>query len=957
MSESNATELIKYLTEDNLKLMYGRLNRRYVVVDSLPSVDSLEPADKNVIYVVKETVGKAVRYWPNVLDNDAWKPFGIDQEDLDRKADKVDAVEGHLVVADKDGNLADADIMPGTFVALAIDPSESIQPHATDLRKIWKAYQSGMPVMLLDNRTNGTGLYASLNAAGYTWPSGDEMAERLTDVDDDNRQYDDTIHGYRIERDGVVKFYEDDAHTVEIIPENGKLYCDDTVPGHDRVYLYNDGFVRALRFVQFSCNELLDDDPAWPSRRANRQVFYRMAEPYGSSSPDGFEVAYGESTADIHDQMVTGARIGKGKLLPVDDGVIVFPKSASVNDGTLTITVGENEPVVFSANDSADRAVDIPVATGEVAGLVRITSDVASDDPGAAITATAVLGELDSYVQKVGDATAGHIAVLTSGGSVSDSGISSTDVESAVGHDHTHGNKSILDGVTAPYTTEEQAKLAGIEARAQVNTIESISIKNAPLDITNKNVDIPIATADSDGLLPHEKFPLIPAEPVAGANRIYSFDDTNGTSWQTIVKEYVGNMILDQHGTPVTDEKGDIMYEEETVPLWLSYKGVEFGARRAYDDHTGTNIHDSIEARTTMAQVTTAIETALAKYGGFVVADSLVDGHPDVADPSERFIYLYRDPQSSAEDPYTEWIYTASGMWDKIGTTSIDVSNFTHKVANATGNLPKLKSDGDLENSGIAASDVATSVQNSHSHSNKAVLDEIPARSGTDSAMLYSADDSSSITWKNWSYVTVSKKTTNSVLIGKTWYPYVQIGNLYWTTENLREPIGTKNIDYRIYDESTVVQRGYLYRKHAILKSNDQEATHTLLEESDAMQALLHDGWHVPTENELNSLCSLKGGYDGGCHFFATDAFDVGGVVYSREPLDTYGYKGYPSGYYSDNKYYSMSNYLFTMSKNAAYNGQLCVWYLDLQPGSWTNLMSQIDMNSFVSVRLCKSAT
>ena len=62
MSESNATELIKYLTEDNLKLMYGRLNRRYVVVDALPSVDSLEPADKNVIYVVKETVDKTVRY-------------------------------------------------------------------------------------------------------------------------------------------------------------------------------------------------------------------------------------------------------------------------------------------------------------------------------------------------------------------------------------------------------------------------------------------------------------------------------------------------------------------------------------------------------------------------------------------------------------------------------------------------------------------------------------------------------------------------------------------------------------------------------------------------------------------------------------------------------------------------------------------------------------------------------
>lgn len=116
MSESNATELIKYLTEDNLKLMYGRLNRRYVVVDALPSVDSLEPADKNVIYVVKETVGKAVRYWPNVLDNDAWKPFGIDQEDLDRKADKVsDATVGNFAGLDANGNLTDSGFKASDF--------------------------------------------------------------------------------------------------------------------------------------------------------------------------------------------------------------------------------------------------------------------------------------------------------------------------------------------------------------------------------------------------------------------------------------------------------------------------------------------------------------------------------------------------------------------------------------------------------------------------------------------------------------------------------------------------------------------------------------------------------------------------------------------------------------------------------------------------------------------------
>ena len=332
MSESNATELIKYLTEDNLKLMYGRLNRRYVVVDALPSVDSLEPADKNVIYVVKETVDKAVRYWPNVLDNDAWKPFGIDREDLDRKADKVsNATDGNFAGLDANGNLTDSGFKASDF-----------KPKQT---------------AVTDPAASGSGI------------------------------------------------------------------------------------------------EFID-----------------------SISQD-------------------------------TNGVIV----------------------------PAKKSVQVAVAS-------------------------------------------------TSG----------------VG-----GNAGVMSAA-------DKEKLDGIEAGAQANTIESISIKTTPLDITNKNVDIPLATADSDGLLPHEKFPLIPAEPVAGANRIYSFDDTNGTSWQTIVKEYVGNMILDQQGTPVTDEKGDIMYEEEAVPLWLSYKGVEFGARRAYDDHTGTNIHDSIEARTTMAQVTTAIETALA---------------------------------------------------------------------------------------------------------------------------------------------------------------------------------------------------------------------------------------------------------------------------------------------------------------------------------------------------------
>lgn len=225
----------------------------------------------------------------------------------------------------------------------------------------------------------------------------------------------------------------------------------------------------------------------------------------------------------------------------------------------------------------------------------------------------------------------------------------------------------------------DKAKLDNIAAGAQVNAINTISANGTALTIgANKNVDIPLAGQNTDGLLSHEKEPLIPAAPQPGADRVYSFDDASGTSWQTIVKDYVGNMVLDQQGNPVTGENGAITYEEGSVRLWLSYKDTEFGARRAYDDHTGANIHDSIEARTTMAQVTAAIETALANYGGFQVVLLTSDDPPvpDVAEPSTRFIYLTRETPSTKEDPYTEWIYTVDNEWDVIGTTSVDMSPY-----------------------------------------------------------------------------------------------------------------------------------------------------------------------------------------------------------------------------------------------------------------------------------------
>lgn len=61
-------------------------------------------------------------------------------------------------------------------------------------------------------------------------------------------------------------------------------------------------------------------------------------------------------------------------------------------------------------------------------------------------------------------------------------------ISDAVTKKHTHDNKSILDNITASYTTEEQTKLGGIEAGAQVNTVASVNGKTGTVALTASDV-------------------------------------------------------------------------------------------------------------------------------------------------------------------------------------------------------------------------------------------------------------------------------------------------------------------------------------------------------------------------------------------------------------------------------------------------------------------------------------
>ena len=77
-----------------------------------------------------------------------------------------------------------------------------------------------------------------------------------------------------------------------------------------------------------------------------------------------------------------------------------------------------------------------------------------------------------------------------------------TDITNNTSARHTHNNKSILDEITASYTTEEKTKLSGIESGAQVNKLESISVNGTPQTITDKNIDLTITDTGATSVEP-----------------------------------------------------------------------------------------------------------------------------------------------------------------------------------------------------------------------------------------------------------------------------------------------------------------------------------------------------------------------------------------------------------------------------------------------------------------------
>lgn len=107
------------------------------------------------------------------------------------------------------------------------------------------------------------------------------------------------------------------------------------------------------------------------------------------------------------------------------------------------------------------------------------------------------------------------------------------------------------------------------------------------------------------------------------------------------------------------------------------------------------------------------LDAKIGAIGSFELASIDAEtGEPDVDEPSTKVIYLTRDEDSGKTDPYTEWIYIEGSGWSIIGETSIDLSNYMQKVAEATaGNFASLTAAGEVSDSGLNSTNFATAAQ------------------------------------------------------------------------------------------------------------------------------------------------------------------------------------------------------------------------------------------------------
>lgn len=146
------------------------------------------------------------------------------------------------------------------------------------------------------------------------------------------------------------------------------------------------------------------------------------------------------------------------------------------------------------------------------------------------------------------------------------------------------------------------------------------------------------------------------------------------------------------------------------------------------------------------------IAQALANFGAFQIVPSL----ESVTNPDGRVIYLVKDSTVTGDDKYAEYIYT-NGAFEKIGETSIDLSNYVQ-----FNNLASANSAGVVKIDGVTMEIDANGNISAKTVNGFTILSNVPANAVfTDTCNLSNATNILAITNGGTNASTVAGARTN----------------------------------------------------------------------------------------------------------------------------------------------------------------------------------------------------
>lgn len=262
-------------------------------------------------------------------------------------------------------------------------------------------------------------------------------------------------------------------------------------PGEGDVWLDNDGAQWAWNGDKWVKLGFLTDLSAYSTTSQVEQMIEGALSGMYSfkGETDSLDKVVGPSRGDVY-------------IVPQEDG----SRKQFAWDGSKWVEISTNVDLSAYARTS-DVNEAIRTAKNDVVSIAALDATTKANAAQAAAekavndlkgTATKTVGkiqeELEALDKTVNDATTGTAARLTKvENSLADSGDVGKRIVALEGAKHTHDNKEVLDGITAE-------KISSWDA-AQVNVIEKVQVNGTDLAISDKTVNIPLATAQRAGLI------------------------------------------------------------------------------------------------------------------------------------------------------------------------------------------------------------------------------------------------------------------------------------------------------------------------------------------------------------------------------------------------------------------------------------------------------------------------